>query len=69
MPTNDAYDDLVDRLQRWQDSGALWRVLHRDGDRVTIGFFTCDGGEEMDRATSDRPAVLAFLGDREASDR
>jgi hypothetical protein len=64
----DEYDDLVDRLQRWQDAGATWRVLHRAGGRITVGLFTCDGGEEMERATSDDPAVLAFIGDRTTSD-
>jgi hypothetical protein len=68
MTAGDGYDDLVTRLQRWQDSGALWRVLDRRGDRVTLGLFTCDGGEEMERATSDEPSVLAFIGERTSSE-
>jgi hypothetical protein len=58
----------VDRLRRWQDSGALWRVLARDEHRVTVGLFTCDGGEEMDRLTSEDPALLRFVDDRDSSE-
>ena len=63
------YDDLVGRLQRWESSGATWRVLRRTGGRVTVAMYTCDGGEEMERTTSDDPAVLAFIGDRTSNER
>ena len=36
-------------LDRWITSGGHWSVLAEHGDRVTVGLFTCDGGEEMDR--------------------
>jgi hypothetical protein len=68
MPTDDVHDDLAGRLRRWQDSGAVWQVLHRDAGTVTVAMLTCDGGEEMERATSDDPAVLAFIGSRRRSD-
>ncbi|MFI6044902.1 hypothetical protein ACIA8C_24955 [Nocardia sp. NPDC051321] len=51
-------------LQRWQDSGAIWRVLSRRSDRVTVGLYECTGGQEVDRFTSDDPALLQFLGER-----
>ncbi|KAA8889265.1 hypothetical protein F3087_09955 [Nocardia colli] len=55
-------------LQRWQDSGALWRVLSRRPDQVTIGLFECTGGQEVDRFTSEDPALLRFLGNRLSSE-
>ena len=59
--------DRVAELQRWQDSGAVWEVLARAGSSVTIGLLRCDGGEEVDRFTSDDPRLLAFIGDRRSN--
>jgi hypothetical protein len=56
--------DRVTELQRWQDAGAVWEVISRTGGAVTIGLLSCDGGEEVDRFTSDDPRLLAFIGDR-----
>jgi hypothetical protein len=58
----------VEALRRWEDSGAVWRVLHRGPAGVTVGLFTCDGGEEVSRVSSEAPEVLAFLAGRESSD-
>jgi hypothetical protein len=58
----------VEVLRRWQDSGAVWRVLHRDAAAVTVGLFTCDGGEEVSRVTSGAPEVVAFLAGRDTSE-
>jgi hypothetical protein len=60
--------DRVAELQRWQDSGAVWEVMSRRGDRVTVALLRCDGGEEVDRFTSDDPALLSFIGDRLSSE-
>lgn len=60
--------DRVEELQRWQDSGALWEVLARKSGSVTVALLRCDGGEEMERFTSDDPRLLAFIGDRRSSD-
>ncbi|MQY28749.1 hypothetical protein [Nocardia aurantia] len=60
--------DPVAILTRWADAGAIWRVLGRRGDRVTVGLYQCTGGEEVDRFTSGDAALLAFLGDRRGSD-
>lgn len=38
-------------LDRWITSGGHWAVVARAGDAVTVGLFTCDGGQEMDRIT------------------
>ena len=59
--------DRVAELQRWQDAGAVWEVISRNGDRVTVALLRCDGGEEVDRFTSDNPALLGFIGDRLSS--
>ena len=58
--------DPVAVLQRWEASGAHWRVLHRSGDSVTVGLYTCDGGEEVDRIASTDPRLRAHLGERES---
>lgn len=60
--------DPVETLRRWQDSGAVWRVLARRADTVTVGLFECTGGQEVDRFTSTDPALLRFLGDRSTSE-
>ncbi len=60
--------DRVAEIQRWQDSGAVWEVVSRRGDTVTIALLRCDGGEEMDRFTSDDPRLLDFIGDRQSSE-
>lgn len=54
-------DDPVAVLQRWQDHGAVWRVLGRHADGVTIGLYTCSGGEEVDRFTSSDPRLLEWV--------
>ncbi|WP_167759363.1 hypothetical protein [Mycobacterium sp. PS03-16] len=59
--------DRVAELQRWQDSGAVWSVVTRSADRVTIALLRCDGGEEVDRFTSGDSALLRFVGDRRDS--
>jgi len=58
----------VATLQRWETSGAVWRVLSRTPARVTVALCRCDGGEEVERFTSGDPALLAFLGDRVSSE-
>lgn len=58
----------VARLQRWEDSGAVWRVLRRTDEAVTVSLCRCDGGEEVDRITSADPELIRFLDGRDASD-
>ncbi|MFD8102477.1 hypothetical protein ACFV24_23360 [Nocardia fluminea] len=60
--------DPVETLLRWQDSGAVWRVVSRRPDSVTIGLYECTGGQEVDRFTSTEPALLRFLGERATSE-
>ena len=44
--------DRVAELQRWELSGAVWSIVSRKQDRVTVALLRCDGGEEVDRFTS-----------------
>ena len=61
--------DWVAELQRWQDSGAVWEVISRKAVGVTVALLRCDGGEEVDRFTSDDPRLLSFIGDRLTSEK
>lgn len=60
--------DDIDKLTRWSDSGATWRVFSRTPERVTIELLTCTGGEVVERLTSTNPELLAWLGGRESSE-
>lgn len=59
--------DRVAELQRWEDAGAVWRVIGRTTDTVTVALLRCDGGEEAARFTSGDAGLLAFVGDRDGS--
>ena len=59
--------DRVAELQRWQDAGAVWEVISRNRSGVTVALLRCDGGEEVDRFTSDDAQLLEFIGDRLSS--
>ena len=58
------HTDRIVELQRWEDAGAGWSVVSRKPDRVTIALLRCDGGEEVDRFTSDDPSLLDYIGER-----
>ena len=60
--------ESVSTLLRWELQGGVWRVLGRDGEQVTIGLFTCDAGEEMDRFTSADEQLLAIVDGRSGSE-
>jgi hypothetical protein len=60
--------DRVAELQRWQDAGAVWEVISRNRSGVTVALLRCDGGEEVERFTSDNPRLLEFIGDRLSSE-
>ncbi|WP_405163822.1 hypothetical protein OG203_01475 [Nocardia sp. NBC_01499] len=54
-------------LRRWQDSGAIWRVITRRPGHVTIGLYECTGAQEVDRLTSTDP-LLHLLGTRSSNE-
>jgi hypothetical protein len=57
----------VDKLQRWELSGATWRVLRRSEDSAEVELCTCTG-EPMERLTSGDPGLLDFLDARAAAE-
>ena len=59
--------DRVAELRRWEDSGAVWSIVSRKQDRVTVALLRCDGGEEVDRFTSADPRLLDYIGERFSS--
>jgi hypothetical protein len=59
--------DRVAELQRWQDHGAVWRVIARGAGSVTISLVQCHGGEEVSRFTSSDPELVAYRGGRLSS--
>jgi hypothetical protein len=59
---------LVGVLERWQAAGAVWRVVDRREDQVSVVLLRCDAGEEVDRLTSGDPDWLAFLDGRTGSE-
>lgn len=55
-------------LVRWEEAGADWQVVGQTSAGVTIALMRCDGGEEVDRFTSDDPGLLAFVAQRRQRD-
>jgi hypothetical protein len=63
--------EAADAVRRWEQGGAVWRVLARSGApaaTVTVGLFTCDGGEEVGRVTATAAELAAVLRGRESSE-
>ncbi|GAA1799695.1 hypothetical protein HC028_16530 [Planosporangium flavigriseum] len=58
----------VEIVRRWQESGAVWRVVSRTPSGVSIALLTCDGGEEVHRLVSSDPDLIAFIGARSSSE-
>ena len=50
-------ENPVEVLTRWESFGGTWRVLRRNGARVTISMRRCDGGEQVEELISDDPAL------------
>jgi hypothetical protein len=61
-------DNAVRALRRWELFGGRWQVLARSKSVVTLGLFTCDGGQEMSRLTATSSELDAFLAGRSGSD-
>jgi len=54
-------------LERWEQSGAIWRVRAISDEEATVELCTCYGETvQLVRATD--PATLRFLAERRASD-
>lgn len=65
----DDADSEVERLRRWEQFGGVWKVVARDGQRLTISLCRCDGGEEVDGLSATTPELVAFIGDRSSNDQ
>jgi hypothetical protein len=63
-----ALTDSVAALLRWELAGGQWRVLEQHSGEVTIGLFSCDAGEEMDRFTSSDEQLLAVVDERSSGE-
>jgi hypothetical protein len=61
-------EDPIAVLSRWEAAGAVWRVVARDGDAVTVAQCQCDGGEEVGRLSSADPRLTRYLAGRTRSD-
>lgn len=60
--------NAVDRLQRWERSGGIWRVMGRAADgTLAVELETCSG-EPMEQFTSDDAELAAYIGPRTISD-
>ena len=57
----------VEKLQRWERSGATWRVISRSAVSAEVELCTCTG-EPMERLVSEDPRLLEFLGERNGAD-
>ena len=61
---SDDVGDPVATLQRWEASGAYWRVLGRTGGTITLALLTCDGGEQVGEVRCSEEEVHGFLAGR-----
>jgi hypothetical protein len=55
-------DDPVEVLRRWEDHGAVWRVVELTADRAVVDLCTCYG-EPVDRIESTDSQLLRFLAE------
>jgi hypothetical protein len=55
-------ENVLQRLERWEEFGAVWRVASRTAGTVTISMCRCDGGEQIDMLTSSDPDLLNWVG-------
>lgn len=60
-------DGVVAVLSRWELYSGRWQVLARTESDVTVGLFTCDGGQEMSRVTATSDDFETFLRERRSS--
>jgi len=60
--------EALDRLRRWEDSGATWRIVVRRPGDVEIALLTCDAGEQVDRIVTADREVLDYVDGADADD-
>jgi hypothetical protein len=57
----------LERLERWELFGAIWRVRSLDATEAVVELCTCDG-ELVEELRSHDPDLLRCLADRTSSD-
>src|SRR3954463_3633059 len=50
----------TEALQRWEDSGAVWRAVHVSDAKAIVDLCTCTG-EPVDRIESSDPDLIRLL--------
>ena len=50
----------IDDLERWELSGAHWRLVHVSDEHVVVDLCACTG-ELVERRESDDPDVIGYL--------
>jgi hypothetical protein len=53
----------IEILERWEEHGAQWRVVHVSDVHAVVDLCTCTG-EPVDRLESDDRELIRFLRDR-----
>jgi hypothetical protein len=57
----------TEALQRWEDSGAVWRAVHVSDAKAIVDLCTCTG-EPVDRIESSDPGLIRLLRERPTSE-
>jgi hypothetical protein len=57
----------LEKLQRWELYGAIWRVRSLSADEARVELCTCHG-ETVDEVRSSDPALLRYLARRPSSE-
>lgn len=50
----------LEKLERWTDSGADYKVVHLSDEAAVVDLTTCSG-EPMERLESDDPRLIEYL--------
>jgi hypothetical protein len=57
----------IERLERWELFGAIWRVRSLQPTGAVVELCACDG-RRVEELRSDDPDLLRYLADRSRSD-
>jgi hypothetical protein len=57
----------TETLQRWEDSGAVWRAVHVSDSKAIVDLCTCTG-EPVERLESSDPDLIRLLRERPSSE-
>ena len=68
MTSDSTSQHPLDVLRRWEESGAVWRVISKSKDAVDIALLTCSAGDEVERIHTSDLEVLAFVGSRTSNE-